>query len=496
MRTAFLSAVLLPALLQFGWLTRGDQFSPSIRLSGIGIDREHLSDAVVEKRAESMISTQTFSILRDPQALSGAQRILSPKLQKIFASASRQSGWPASLISAVAYLESWGLPDVQSSAGPKGIMQIAGSTAKSMGLRMIYATRYRVSSEKVTVKGRRGKVTTRVVKKRTPYQVLVRDERLLPERAVPAAANYLAKLANRYGARDWAIFAYHCGEGCAAEVQGIVRRSRGFKDDNMSVARTFFSASPAYNKDLYDVLQHHMERDFSPTYWFRIMRAEQLLKLYSEDPAEFKRLFNEYRNRLNPEQRAPHRLAVWLRPDDLEFRTCEDLKREQGKKLVQAFDNAKRFGFTIRPEIGAADPANQDYYRQASPSTMGVVAYVAYETRRLHEAMKPKGEKFVPLEITSLVEPLDYESRTVKKVAGKPEAPSHCSGQVFDVNYGSLPPGEREALEFILTDLGWDGHVGFVRDSVSESSFHVGASPSSRDFFNRVYMEATEKKTE
>ncbi len=496
MQIAFLSAVLLPALLQFGWLTRGDQFSPSSKLPGIGVDRQHLSDTVLANRTEAMIATQTFSILRDPQALTGAQRITSPKLQRIFDDASRRSGLPSSLIAAVAYLESWGLPTVQSYAGPKGIMQVASGTARTMGLRMIYATKYRVSTERVQVKGKRGKSTSRLVKRRVPYQVLVRDERLVPERAVPAAAQYLAKLATRYGSRDWAVFAYHCGEGCVAGVRDIVRRSRGFNDDNMTVARAFFSASPAYNKDLQETLQHHMERDYSPTYWFRIMRAEQLLKMYRDEPAEFKRLFHEYRNRANPDQRAPHRLAVWLKPEDLEFLTCDDMKREQGKKLVQAFDNSKRFGFTLRPDIGLSDPANQDYYRQASPSTMGVIAYVAYETRRLHDAMNPKGEKFVPLEISSLVEPLDVEERSVKKVAGRAELPSHCSGQVFDVKYGNLPPGQREALEFVLTDLGWDGHIGFVRDSLSDSSFHVGASPTSRDFFNKVYLEAVEKKTD
>ena len=31
-----------------------------------------------------------------------------------------------------------------------------------------------------------------------------------------------------------------------------------------------------------------MERDFSPTYWFRIMRAKQLLGMYKEDPDRFK----------------------------------------------------------------------------------------------------------------------------------------------------------------------------------------------------------------
>ena len=39
----------------------------------------------------------------------------------------------------------------------------------------------------------------------------------------------------------------------------------------------FFLGSPSYNRDLYEAVSRHMLRDYSPTYWFRIMRAQQLL---------------------------------------------------------------------------------------------------------------------------------------------------------------------------------------------------------------------------
>lgn len=491
---------LSAALLQFGWLGQSNYFTPANRLAGIGVDRERMSEAVLTRRTELMIDTQTFSILRDPQALAGAQRITSPKLQRVFNDASAKSGLPASFIASVAYLESWGNAAAESPAGPKGIMQIAAGTARLMGLRMIYATRYRVVVERKQVKGKGRKLVTKTVRRRVPYQVLVRDERLFPERAVPAAAQYLARMESRYGARDWAVFAYHCGEGCVSEILNIVRSSKGFGPGRVSVAQAFFGFHPAYNHELYEAIQHHMERDFSPTYWFRITRAEQLLKLYQENPDEFKSLFYEYRNHVNPEQRAPHRLYLWLKPEDLSFRSCEDLKRESGKKLVKAFDNAKHFGFSLRTSgtdaIGGADPVNREYYEQASPSVMGTLAYVAYETRRLHEAMKPKNERFVPLEVTALVQPLDYEERLTRRgPGGKLEPPSHCSGQVFDVNYGNLPSGEREALDFVLSDLGFNGYIGFIRDGGNDTMYHIGPAPTARDFFTRVYSEASENRT-
>jgi hypothetical protein len=496
MRAILLAAALASlGVAQLPWFGSKPSFVPTIRLSGIGIDRTGITDAVLERRTQLMIESQTFGILRDPRALDGAERVTSPKLKKLFENASRTSGLPASFIAAIAYLESFGEAKAESPAGPKGMMQIAAGTARAMGLKIVYATRYRTANVRRQVRGRNGKLAWKTSKRKIPYSVLIRDERMIPEKAVPAAASYLSRLESRYGSRDWAVFAYHCGEGCTAEIRALVDRSEGLKEGLVSVARAFFSCSPAYNRELYDAFQHHMERDFSPTYFFRISRAQELLSLYERDPEAFRKLYSAYRNRIEPEKRAPHRLSVWLTPEDLLYRSCEDLKRDQGKKLVRTFDDPRFFGFSLRRTgfgaIGEDDIANQEYYLQASPSVVGTIAYVSFEARRLHEAMRPRGEKWQPIEITALVQPLDYEERQAKRHAsGKPEPPAHCTGQVFDLSYANLPSGQREALEFVLNDLGWDGYLGFVRDSASNSTFHVGAAPTARDFFTRIYEEA------
>jgi hypothetical protein len=215
--------------------------------------------------------------------------------------------------------------------------------------------------------------------------------------------------------------------------------------------------------------------------------------LYQRDRAAFKQLFAEYRNRANPEQRAPHRLSVWLKPEDLAYKNCDDLKREHGRSLVRALDDPAYFGFSLRLSgpgaIAGHDPANREYYLQASAPAIGAITYIAFETRRLHEAMKARGEKFVPLEITALVQPLDFENGLGN--GSRNGLFSHCTGQVFDIDYSNLPPGQREALDFVLKDMGWDGYVGFVREDGSK--YHVGAAPTAREFFTRVYYEALAK---
>jgi hypothetical protein len=328
----------------------------------------------------------------------------------------------------------------------------------------------------VATKGRIRKFKT--VTHRTPYTVTVRDDRLSPGRAIPSAARYLAGMEQKFGGRDWAIFAYHCGQGCVAEMIDLTRRARGIPKDQVTVARMFFSSSPVRNRELYQAIDQQMQRDYSPTYYFRIRCAEELLNLYRRDPAAFTALQQQYRSQFagpNGYPRAPHRLSVWLKREDLVFHSRSDIRAGAGNLLVEALDRPDYLGYSLR-----LLPGN---FPQASPAAIGTLAYVAFETRRLYQDLRPRGEPFQPLPVTSLVEPEDAAVQSAQR-----EALAHASGQVFDIDYSGLPPGELECLRFVLSDLGWDGYLGFVEEG--RDNLHVGCSPASRDFFTAVYQEA------
>jgi hypothetical protein len=128
-------------------------------------------------------------------------------------------------------------------------------------------------------------------------------------------------------------------------------------------------------------------------------------------------------------------------------------------------------------------PENLAAFSAASPSAIGTLAYIAFETRRLMHEMNPKDESFHPLEVVSLVEPEYFAKQN-----GHAEAMMHCSGQVFDIDYSGLPPAELEALRFVLDDLGWEGYLGFVEEG--RDNLHIGCSPTSRDFFGSIFQEA------
>jgi soluble lytic murein transglycosylase-like protein len=460
-------------------------FEPHHRVSGIGIERDDISHDLLDIRTERMIESQTFSILRDPQAIPGAKRITgNAQLQTFFRDAGARSGLPPSLIEAIAYLESWGDAHAESPSGPRGIMQISGATARVMGLKVTVVTRYKITRDRVAYKTKRGATRYKTVTHKTPYVVSSRDDRLIPERAIPAAAVYLANLEKKFGGRDWAVFAYHCGPGCVAEMMDLTRKARGIPNDQITVPRMFFSASPAWNRELYAAISQQMQRDYSPTYYFRVRRAEQLLALYRSSPKDFEALSATYKSDfILPSQRAPHRLSVWLRRDDLVFHNDDDIRTDAGRRLVHALDHPAYFGYALNLTSASSEVAALS---QASPAALGTLMYIAFETRRLDEALARKGEKFVPLPVTSLVEAQDSLVR-------KGEALSHSSGQVFDIDYAGLPPGELECLRFVLDDLGWDGYLGFIDEG--RENIHIGCAPSTRDFFATVFGEALAMKS-
>jgi hypothetical protein len=197
----------------------------------------------------------------------------------------------------------------------------------------------------------------------------------------------------------------------------------------------------------------------------------------------FEALSAQYKSDFVSVGRAPHRLSVWLKRDDLVFQSGDDIRLDGGKRLVHALNRPEFFGYALSLTPDTA--SNLDAYSQASASAVGTLMYIAFETRRLHDALKAKDEKFIPLPVTSLVEAQDSVRQTGK------EAIAHSSGQVFDVDYAGLPPGELECLRFVLDDLGWDGYLGFIDEG--RDSLHIGCAPDTREFFANIFHEAIGK---
>src|SRR5262249_27767633 len=98
--------LLLPFTLSFQSPSHTERFTPAHRLAGIGSERTDIPDDLLRVRTDLMIQSQTFAIMREAQSVAGADRITSPKLRALFQSAEKKSGFPASTLAAISYLES------------------------------------------------------------------------------------------------------------------------------------------------------------------------------------------------------------------------------------------------------------------------------------------------------------------------------------------------------------------------------------------------------
>src|SRR5205807_887362 len=107
-------ALLLPFVVSFQSPAHHDRFMPTHKLAGIGLERADIPDDLLRLRTDLMIQSQTFAIMREAQSVEGAERITSPKLKALFDAAEKKSGFPASTLSAISYLESWGLATAES----------------------------------------------------------------------------------------------------------------------------------------------------------------------------------------------------------------------------------------------------------------------------------------------------------------------------------------------------------------------------------------------
>ena len=57
-----------------------EYFTPQHQLSGIGAGRSEMTPELLAARTDRMIQSQTFTIMREPQAVAGAERITGARL--------------------------------------------------------------------------------------------------------------------------------------------------------------------------------------------------------------------------------------------------------------------------------------------------------------------------------------------------------------------------------------------------------------------------------
>jgi hypothetical protein len=194
-------------------------------------------------------------------------------------SAASEAGVDPDLIEGMVLLESAGRPDARASddlESAVGLTQILAETATGLlGMHVDVAASERLTRRLDRARGVRQAKRIRAQRARV-------DERFDPAKALAATGRYLKHAKDEFGRSDLAVVSYHMGIG---NLQNVLA---AYGDDGASYAQLYFDASPDSHARAYRML--YALGDDSKTYYWRVLAARRVMRLYRDDRTELERL--------------------------------------------------------------------------------------------------------------------------------------------------------------------------------------------------------------
>lgn len=410
--------------------------------------------------------------LTEGGALEGARR--TAKWRALVESAARGSGFDPDVVEALVFLESSGRPNVYALgdvSNATGLTQIVASTGQGLlGMRVDVGAS-RALTRRIDRADLRGNVSgaDRLRAKRRRI-----DERFDPRKALAGTIRYLTAARKVFGRDDLAVVSYHMGIG------NLEQAIREYADDrstpvaqlvrtgDLSYARLFFDTSPLRDADAWRTLTSLS--DDSKTYYWRILAAEQIMRLYRSDPGRLQTLQDLQDNKGSSEEvmHPPGATTRFTGPSQI-------------RKAIDAGDlralptrGTRKLGFVVDPQMGQLARklgTTRSTYRALRPEALALLVYLAAGTK----AIDPRG---TPLRVTSAVRDQRYQQLLLQS---NPEATSgyslHTSGFAFDVLRRYRDRRQARAFEFLLDRLQALNLVAWVREP---AAIHITVASGAR----------------
>jgi hypothetical protein len=367
----------------------------------------------------------------------------------------------ADLLEAMVLLESGGRPDViagSDAARAAGLTQILAETARNfLKMRVELAVSRRLTRGiDAAVRGGDEAAAERLRERRRRV-----DARFDPARALAGTVRYLQTARTRFGRDDLAVVSYHMGIG---NLESVLRDYAGapkprpiadvVEDDDLSWSRVYFDASPIWHAAAWRRLAGF--GDDSQTYYWRVLAAREIMRLFRDDRDELDRLVLLQNSKASAE-------AV-LHPAKTTERFAGPAAVDrawQGRRLQPLPDEPGRLHFRIDSQMGTLARRlgrNASLYRGLRPEALALLLYLA---DRVHAfSGDPK-----PLLVTSALR--DGASQRLLG-ARSPEAGQayslHTTGYAFDIlrRYGSA--AQAAAFQYELERLQARGLIAWVRE--------------------------------
>jgi hypothetical protein len=379
-------------------------------------------------------------------------------------------GFDADLVEAIVFLESAGRPEVIAGndvENASGLTQILAETASNfLGMPVDLEASRRVT-RRIDDARRRGDREEVEALRAERRQV---DARFDPAQALAGTVRYLDEGRRWFGREDLAVVSYHMGIGNLESVlRAYSARDAGpideiVDEDALDYARIYFDSSPARNQEAWERLASF--GDDSQTYYWRVLAAREIMRLYREDPGRLERL-SELHGRGPSEELALHPPDVGRR-----FATPDDLEEAVAGGVLRSLpSDPARERFDLDPSFDRvtggldADPAA---FRALHPQALAVLRYIARQVHQLSGKERPLMVARAAYDEASgpLLTPPDLDGTT--------HASLHATGYSFDVRRRYASGAQAQAFQWTLERLQALGLIAWTR---GRAVIHVTVSP-------------------
>jgi hypothetical protein len=378
------------------------------------------------------------------------------------------SGFDADLVEAIVFLESAGRPDVIAGTNVEnasGLTQILAETASNfLGMSVDLEASRRLTREIEDALRRRDRIEVEALRAERRRV----DARFDPAQALAGTVRYLTEGRRWLGREDLAVVSYHMGIG---NLESVLREYSGrdtdpidevVEEEGLDYVRVYFDSSPVRHATAWARLASF--GDDSQTYYWRVLAARDLMRLYREDRAQLERLAALH-------GRGPSNELVFHPPNTpRRFATGDDLEAGLRGGVLRPLRRAGE-RFDIDPNLEhlasrmVGDPAA---YRALRPRALAVLRYIARQVYELSGEERPLAVTRAAYDEASgpALTPPDLDEVT--------HASLHATGYSFDVRrrYGS--GAQAQAFQWTLERMQALGLIAWTRGRVV---IHITASP-------------------
>ena len=403
------------------------------------------------------------------RAVAGSEHVLFTKSPGgALATAARVAAWRGlidravagtnidpNILEALVFVESAGRPNVIAGLDPadaSGLTQILASTGQSLLGMHINLARSRKLTAKIDTAAGNGKLGLAA---RLEGQRAAIDDRFDPRKALAATVRYLEIAEQHFGREDLAVESYHMGIG---NLQDVLNDYDGGKP--VPYVQLYFDTAPDHHTSAYNLISGF--GDDSSLYYWRLLGAEQIMRLYRTDRAQL--------NSLSTLQTDVDSAAYVLHPPSQvgPFATPDALDNAYAARTILPLpSNTRALGLAYDPGIGSlasqlkVTPA---LYRGLRGPALDLLIELAARVRALSGGA-------TPLIVTAAVSDERYQQ--LLGVADPPAA----AGWSFTIARRYVKPAQADAFQAMLDRLQALNVIAWQRfPSVIEVTVASGAS--------------------